>query len=152
FSFDSNPQHCGGCFVSCPSAPFASATCDQRHCGFRCDVLRADCDGLAENGCEADLARSESCGSCLEICPPARRLCSVIEGQPTCVSECSETLTSCGNVCADLETSLSHCGGCDHSCPDPGPGTPACIDRVCQPTCEPMHHACSGVCVSDLLV
>jgi hypothetical protein len=40
----------------CPDRPNATATCEQRECAMQCQDGWADCDGLADNGCEIELA------------------------------------------------------------------------------------------------
>ncbi|MBS2014998.1 MAG: hypothetical protein JST00_19055 [Deltaproteobacteria bacterium] len=56
-------------------APFAlSMRCEEDACAvLSCDERRADCDGLVENGCEADLATETSCGACGVACAPGER-------------------------------------------------------------------------------
>jgi hypothetical protein len=68
-----DPQHCGSSCTPCPSGWGWYGTCDGTTCGFKCipdfysfdhhDAFR-DCDGLASNGCEADLNSVGTCGRC----------------------------------------------------------------------------------------
>lgn len=61
----SDPEHCGACAAPC--APnHGKGTCSVGVCELTgCDTGWADCDGMASNGCEVDLANSSaSCGSC----------------------------------------------------------------------------------------
>jgi len=78
---DDDPQNCGGCDHICPgvSAPNFSATCTHGVCEGACTTGFADCDSLAENGCEVDLRiDNRNCGACGKACLPAQ-VCS--EGQ-----------------------------------------------------------------------
>jgi formylglycine-generating enzyme required for sulfatase activity len=55
---------------SCNVAPHTLAKCDGNACAKpECDAGFADCDGKAENGCEADLLRDvKNCGECGNAC------------------------------------------------------------------------------------
>ena len=57
-------MHCGSCPMVCPTPAHASPTCAAGACGYTCDAGWADCNGLAVDGCEADLTLPSSCGSC----------------------------------------------------------------------------------------
>lgn len=56
--------------LPCPVPPnAASSACTGGVCGFSCSAGFSDCDGIAANGCESDLATSASnCGSCGRSC------------------------------------------------------------------------------------
>lgn len=64
-----DPRHCGGCERVCPTPPNSTPLCDTRVCAYECFPGFADCDGLAGNGCEAELATNSShCGGCFNAC------------------------------------------------------------------------------------
>jgi hypothetical protein len=63
-------MHCGACDVACPTPPHAMPTCTSGTCGFVCDAGWADCNLLPEDGCEADLTSTATCGACDVMCPP----------------------------------------------------------------------------------
>jgi len=64
--------HCGGCGNRCPAPPNATAACVDSTCGLgACLSGFDDCDGLAENGCEVELATDgQHCGVCGNTCAP----------------------------------------------------------------------------------
>jgi hypothetical protein len=95
-----------------------------------CDTGTANCDGLAENGCETKLTNDpDNCGSCGNVCvdPDAgAAMCS----SGTCVSPYAD----CDGVAANgAETNLltdpDNCGACGNVCT--GPIGPQCLQGVC---------------------
>jgi hypothetical protein len=67
-ALDVDVDHCGACDLACPMPPHAMRTCEAGLCGFVCDAGWEDCNGLAEDGCEADLTSPTTCGSCTNMC------------------------------------------------------------------------------------
>jgi alpha-tubulin suppressor-like RCC1 family protein len=67
----SSNDHCGRCGNRC-SPPNAAGACAAGDCGIgSCNPGYADCDGMAGNGCEAELARdTANCGACGNGCAP----------------------------------------------------------------------------------
>jgi hypothetical protein len=58
----SDVNHCGGCNATCDLAN-ATPSCAAGACAIAtCNAGYADCDGIAANGCEVNLA--ENCGAC----------------------------------------------------------------------------------------
>ena len=97
--------------------------------GCVCAPGRGDCDGLAANGCETDLAVTDAhCGACGVACTGAEHCTSGV-----CrVGACRAPLVACGMQCADVLTDPRHCGACGASC---GPGTPRCCNGACAMRC-----------------
>jgi hypothetical protein len=62
-------EHCGECTIACTAPDHADPTCARSECAWECRAGFADCDGEPSNGCEADLSRPETCGSCTVACP-----------------------------------------------------------------------------------
>ncbi len=62
--------HCGGCGRACAPS-HATGACAAGACAVAtCEAGWGDCDGLASNGCEADLTASVAhCGRCSNACP-----------------------------------------------------------------------------------
>ncbi|MBN8610040.1 MAG: putative metal-binding motif-containing protein [Deltaproteobacteria bacterium] len=124
-----------------------------------CDAPTADCDGLAGNGCEADVTADPSnCGACGVVCPTP-----VAGTVPICVSEscgvaCREGRDDCngslevGDGCETTLGTDAHCARCGDACP----AMTRCnaLSRVCEPTggCLPGRGDCdmNGSCETDL--
>jgi len=66
-----DPAHCSACGNACAAPAHATAVCVAGGCGFVCTPGFADCDQLAFNGCEAELAIDGlNCGACGVACAP----------------------------------------------------------------------------------
>lgn len=102
----SSTAHCGGCDNACAAAN-ATSSCVLGACAIaQCAQGFGDCDGLAQNGCEADLLfDADRCGACGNVCP------AVAAGHDR---SCEASV--CGAVC---KSGLILCGGeCKASCDD----------------------------------
>ncbi len=67
---ETDPNHCGGCGVSCSNAHVAVRTCAGSVCTGACASGWADCDGdKLSNGCETDVGVDANCGACGNVCP-----------------------------------------------------------------------------------
>jgi hypothetical protein len=74
-------QNCGECGIVCG----ANQTCEDGVC--TCQGLWADCDALAETGCEADLARdSLTCGRCQISCGGGPCAAGICRGQVAAIA------------------------------------------------------------------
>jgi hypothetical protein len=89
---------------------------------------------LPEGGGVVCDTTTNKCVGCVgdQDCPPGT-LCDTASS--VCIFGCSPTkacptgLTCCGSTCADLQTSVDHCGACDALCAPPGAqgiSKPAC--------------------------
>jgi hypothetical protein len=70
---DDDPTNCGGCNRVCPGMgrPHFSVICTHGVCGGQCGDGYADCDKLANNGCEVDTrVDNRNCGACGHACLP----------------------------------------------------------------------------------
>jgi hypothetical protein len=65
-----DPNHCGDCDAEPCSVPNAIAGCAAGVCAVdHCDAGFKDCNGLPEDGCEAELAMDvDNCGACNQAC------------------------------------------------------------------------------------
>jgi hypothetical protein len=62
-------NNCGSCGNVCPSAANAAPSCAARVCELTCSMGFGNCDGASANGCETDLAASDSnCQQCGTHC------------------------------------------------------------------------------------
>jgi hypothetical protein len=138
-----DPDNCGRCGSVC-RLPHATAGCSAESCTIAsCDDGFADCDEIALNGCETDLARPSSCGSCSVVCAGATPVCSA----SGCVSGCSPaTPTLCnGTLCVDTTSDVSNCGACGSGCTLPH-ATPGCTHSNCVILeCAAGYKDCDGL-------
>ncbi len=149
-------DHCGACGSPCPT-PTAkmqgSYVCSEGQCRFACDPLSADCNGVAEDGCETSTAGDPAnCGSCGNACSDG-----VICWKGAC--GCPNGFTQCGDDCKDLRSDIDNCGACGSKCREPesaadprwicGPAiTPAntrwmCASAECSLQCKPRYGNCN---------
>ncbi|MBW1808306.1 MAG: S8 family serine peptidase [Deltaproteobacteria bacterium] len=118
-------DNCGACDNVCDFAN-ASATCTDSNCILgTCDQGYGDCDGLAANGCEIDLANDTNhCGACANACT---------NGQECAAGQCA---------CRDADNDgygTEPCGtDCDDSDAEINPGT----DEICG---DDIDQDCDGV-------
>jgi hypothetical protein len=129
-AMDAEPP-CGG-DDDCPDAPFGSGRCASGRCDLACDPGHDDCDEDGGNGCEADLASPDTCGSCANACPDvenAARVCTA----GTCDLRCDRGFGDCENGLADgceaWVSTASNCGTCGRGCT----GSDVCVDGTCGP-------------------
>ena len=140
-------RHCQACGRACASAPHADAVCASTGCSTRCQAGFADCDGVAANGCESDLAADASnCGAC-------GRACTVANGQGRCASgacaraRCDASFDDCDGVaangCEARIDSSTHCGRCGNACG----ASMVCTAGACATTCAAGTTLCGASCV-----
>jgi len=121
----------------------------------------ADCNGLAQDGCEADLSRPETCGSCHNDCTSrfmyAQGLCVAGSCQ---MGACDPGWGDCvGGFSDGCETALDRpetCGSCHNDCRDRYPNARGeCESGSCEMgDCEGWYADCDGSdgngCEADL--
>lgn len=131
----------GGILVQCSSSngtcsrPNAVTACSQGACLLvECEAPFVDCDGDADNGCEATLDSLENCGLCGATCalPNATAACQ----QGECVFEaCGAGFGDCdqipGNGCEVSLNTLTDCGGCATTCAALNNASPGCNALSC---------------------
>lgn len=105
-----------------------------------CPADRADCDGDAANGCEANLMRDpQHCGDCSTACQSADCACQdgvVVTLCPAGRADCDgDALTGCET---DILTDMRHCGACQRRCHADGfaVASATCDQGECRITCE----------------
>ena len=131
---EATSKTCGGQCVSVKDPSYGCAAADCLPCAiqgaipacvngacaiFMCEPGHADCNGIAADGCEADLGSTESCGTCSNVCPSYPHTIASCTG--TCTIDCAPGWADCNGVELDgCETNLaedpSHCGQCGHGC------------------------------------
>jgi hypothetical protein len=126
---DRDPNHCGGCFYTCPG--------DTECVGGVCEPF---CDGSTYcNGICTDITRDpRNCGGCGYVCPPNQ---SCRSGY--CTTLCEDDFIRCGGVCVDWTSDPNNCGWCGNSC-ERGMSPNACVDGVCR--CPGRQVDCGAGC------
>jgi DNA-binding beta-propeller fold protein YncE len=116
-----NVSNCGACGRSCMARPNAFPGCLASVCVTSCVMGFQDCDGVADNGCEADVRTSgANCGACGRSCTVAHATGVCTAG--TCaVASCETGFGDCdmspANGCeVNLQSDASHCNGCGMRC------------------------------------
>jgi hypothetical protein len=113
---------CGACGVTCSLTNAATATCSASVCHPVCQGTFANCNGsTANDGCEADLSSTATCGSCGRACSaygaPTTRACTDGKCVPTCGAKYADCVlddgTTADNGCETYLDGLTTCGtGC----------------------------------------
>jgi len=141
----SDPKNCGSCGHDCtgllnvkPGDP--AVTCQAGVCNVpasSCAAGFAHCSARPDDGCEASLADSKTCGSCTKTCTAPTPACSSTTGSPVCSANCTGTTADvCGTSCVSLKTDPKNCGTCAHDCS----GLPNVKPGVTGITCQ------AGIC------
>jgi hypothetical protein len=118
----SDPQHCGGCNLSC-KVPNAIPSCVMSSCRIGgCNGTFRDCNGNASDGCEADIANDPAdCGACGNKCILPNAVAGCVNKTCT-VGICNPGFGDCDGVAANgCETGTNggdpaNCGGCKRAC------------------------------------
>ncbi|MBL8604041.1 MAG: hypothetical protein JNK72_19090 [Myxococcales bacterium] len=147
----SSVAHCGACGTACPAPANGAAVCADGACGLgACNAGFANCDGMAANGCEANIQTSaQHCGGCGMACAPANAAGTCMGGV-CAVAQCNAGFADCDNNPAngcevDTRVSLGHCGACGTVCPTPSNGSAVCRAGVCGVgTCGAGFGDCDG--------
>jgi hypothetical protein len=144
FDFLSDVDHCGGCGNRCDQ-PNASGQCIQGRCRVTCDPGFADCNGLAEDGCEASLNDRMSCGACDVQCMGTTPLCAPDgAGGFECVGSCASGLEECDGSCVDLQINEMHCGSCGNACVTAPSMQTTCEAGECVYRCDAGRASCNA--------
>ncbi len=126
--------NCKSCGDQCSGGPNVnSASCGPSGCNVNCAAGFSNCNGVAADGCEAQLATDPlHCGSCTKDCTvgaPSGTQPGCAQGK--CTYNCGAGTADCdsnGSCETNLATSNSNCGVCGRSC-----GTSACANGTCTP-------------------
>ncbi|HVT10231.1 MAG TPA: hypothetical protein VHO67_22380 [Polyangia bacterium] len=156
-------NNCGACGHSCASLPHVkpNATSPAVQCVSGACVIQpagcvsgyGHCSSKPDDGCETDLTRPQTCGSCTNSCASPLGLCSTTTGAPVCASSCTApTPNLCGSKCVDTKTDPTNCGTCGHDCtalPHLKPGAAVTCDGsggcvVPQSACATGYANCSS--------
>ncbi|MFO0560499.1 MAG: hypothetical protein U0269_20965 [Polyangiales bacterium] len=144
-----SPEHCGRCGNACPMPANAAPTCAAGTCGFTCNIGFENCDGMAGNGCEANIRTATAhCGRCGNACPTpanATPLCNA----GVCSFRCNTGFGDCdGNAANGCETNLNssttHCGMCGRTCAGAANAAATCSAGTCGFTCNTGFGDCNA--------
>jgi cysteine-rich repeat protein len=144
-------SHCGACAAACPGAAGAFPACAMSRCGYLCLAGRGDCDGIAGNGCEIDLAASRlHCGACGSPCAAEE---SCLAG--TCVVRCGDGRLASSEQCDDGNTTSGD--GCSSVCMieradagvAPDAGTDGGSPRLCASITCTSDADCAAMCPAN---
>jgi hypothetical protein len=123
-----DPHNCGACGYDCGSLPNVISTCINGTCSYACADGFANCDGVASNGCEVNLAFDpNNCGACGYVCPESAPDC--VNGICSPSSPCGPGQALCDGQCVWISYNNENCGGCGIQCEE---GT-QCLAGICQP-------------------
>lgn len=152
----SDDDNCGACGVRCPHDEAfvqrfgGGMRCTGGTCKLVCQPSHADCNGIADDGCEVQIAGSgatdlKNCGGCGQVCDT---ICT--EG----ACGCPGGGTFCPDkACHDTNRENDNCGACGNVCPpDTEPPFPpewnmqrTCVGGACnQVACFPGQADCNG--------
>lgn len=161
-NLETDVDHCGACDTPCPT-PKAKMhgryLCSEGECRFSCAPLYADCNGVAEDGCETSTDDDPlNCGACGNACAEG-----VICWRGAC--GCPNGFLQCGNDCKNVQTDNDNCSACGSLCRAPesdgdprwtcGPRImPAntrwqCASASCNLQCKPGFGDCNDAFCSD---
>ena len=139
---NSDPLHCGACQHPCATGE----SCVNGFCAGTCAQGLTNCNGVC-----VDLnSDDENCGACGNVCgqvPNNPGVYTYCEGGVCVAPQCPQGTTDCANYCADLMTSMVHCGACGVACA----AGELCVNGVCTPpaACAQQGQPCGagGCCV-----
>ncbi len=144
-----DPLNCGTCGNVCDSTN-GTATCVDSVCGIVCSPGYANCDGNVGNGCEANLATTNTCGSCANTCTTANGTPACSGSPASCqIGSCTAPFDDCNSSSGDgCETNtninINHCGACNNVCNSIN-GTAQCNLGSCSIVCTAPYDDCNGV-------
>ena len=149
----SDVHHCGDCATDCTLLPHVMASAGVTCSGGRCAIPASSCArGFGhcsmnpKDGCEADLSKATSCGSCMTQCTAPTGLCTLNSAMAyVCVSSCmAPSPDLCGNTCTNLTSDPNHCSSCNMACPVVTGGNATCVSSVCGVQCNGGNHQCGS--------
>jgi hypothetical protein len=129
-----DPMHCGGCDVTCGGA-HATADCSGSDCTLTCDAGYADCNLVAEDGCEVATGTPLDCAFCGNVCTLPNVSAAGCSAGSCTVDTCAPGFGDCDGVAdngceASVAADPMHCGTCGNACVLPN-ATPACVGGSC---------------------
>ena len=140
-NLDIDFRHCGACDVSCSSDEICSAgACVHYDAGPSGDGAGMDAGTDAGTDAAAGPDASDPDASA----PP--RVHTALPSSPGCPDAslcCPAGTAECGTVCANLNSSLAHCGVCGSACA----AGEVCAAGTCAASCPSSLTGCGDLCV-----
>lgn len=131
----SSITHCGACGTVCAATgAHRVASCAAGRCASACEPGWGDCNGLADDGCEVELANdAANCGACARSCVSRAGTIGRCESG-ACAFDCIVGRADCdGTIANGCETQTDrdprHCGMCGNDC-----GSASCVGSACLTT------------------
>jgi hypothetical protein len=126
--------NCGTCGHVCPSGPHATAVCTTGTCGTTCNSGFADCNGIAADGCETNIATDlNNCGTCGNVCGSNNATPTCTNG--VCGLVCTPGFADCNknpnDGCETPLTTIVNCGACGVTCTRANANV-TCASGTCQ--------------------
>jgi hypothetical protein len=140
-----------------PAETDGVASCQGKVCVLICPTGTDDCNMLASDGCEANLADDIAhCGACDALCAPENAAgadctsatdgCNIDKavGNDGCLGSFRDCNNDPSDGCeADISVNADHCGMCDSACSDLN-GTPTCDAGICVENCDAGFADCDA--------
>ncbi len=133
-----------------PDMGKGAVECEEFRCTINCPDDWADCNGRADDGCEANIGSdTEHCGACNVSCAPQNveeALCE--KGQCSYAGQCDDGFDDCNGVTedgceVDLMQDTNNCGACTEQC-STNHGTSSCEGGSCSIECESGYEDCDN--------
>lgn len=125
----------------------ASGVCVAGECLIAsCTFPYGDCDGRADNGCEADLHSADACGRCGVVCRFVHAAASCDDDHcvmAACESGYADCDAESNNGCERSIDTATDCGACDNTCPDPAHASARCDRGACAGSCDSGFGDCN---------
>jgi len=146
-------NNCGACGHICDLPHTLIHICSQGECLVStCDTGHGNCNGIDEDGCEADLLTDVyNCGTCGHDCTVLPRAATTFCEYGICqISTCDAGWGDCDddptNGCErDLYSDENNCGTCGHVCDLPHTSAHDCVLGECQvSTCDAHYADCNA--------
>ncbi len=151
-----DPDHCGQCARACSGSNVASRICLAGKCQSTCVGAFSNCfqppGTFPDDGCETDTGTDpDNCGSCSYSCSglgSTSRGCTAGQCSPTCAAgraDCSAPAPAPDDGCeVDVNTSSTHCGGCNRPCSSSNASSTSCQGGICNPNCLTGKSSCNN--------
>jgi hypothetical protein len=142
-----DPLNCGDCGKVCTPVVNATQVCQGGMCVSQCKGTFRDCDAKTDNGCETDVAMSQTdCGACGVACPDTADHAAPVCMDGTCTPNCEAGYADCDHDLANgceiyLLGDPANCGTCGKACDATNP--------VCSP--DPQDPS-KGLCQKGLAI